>query len=97
MTGIMGRVWGDKEMDRARKLRAGGMSYGEIGKALGRTERAVTDAFHRARIRADVEFHPYLRDLNGPPIGTDDEMLSFKHNAVVGSQKLLAEIQRVFG
>ncbi len=92
-----GTVWSEHDKARAQELLRGGLTHGEIGRALGRTERSVQGILQRARERDDLPFHPYLRDLNGPAIGTDDEMLSLRRDARRGSAELREQIYRVFG
>ena len=86
------KVWTERDIDRAFKLKAGGMSYAEVGAAMGKTQRSVQCALERHRGQK------VCRDIyNGDPIGRCDDSIRYQENAVEGSAKLLAEIERVFG
>lgn len=78
-----GEPWTDAEIARAISLRSGGMTTEEIGRALGRTEPGVRDMLHR---RQPIRVTAY-----------DKEEQRLKIDAIQGSARLLAEIERVFG
>ena len=87
---MMNRPWPDKDIAKALKLKAGGLTYAEIGKAIDRTPGAVSDFFYRQQ-----NGDPRKRD--GRAIGLTQEDRRFANDAVRGSERLLAEIERVFG
>ena len=90
-----GPLWTEDAIDKARKLKASGMSYAEIGMALNRTGASVRDAL--ARHTGYITNHAYLKSYDGPPIGFTDEDMRLREDAIQGSARLLAEIERVFG
>jgi hypothetical protein len=81
-----GRAWTEAEYAKLLSLRTGGLGIHEIAAALNRTPGAV-----------------YAKlDLNPPnscteAIGQTNEDRHFANNAVIGSARLRAEIERVFG
>jgi hypothetical protein len=82
----MRRRWTDAEVAQLLSLRTGGLSVPEIARALDRTVGAVW-----AKL-----------DLNPPnscteAIGQTNEDRHFANDAIIGSARLLAEIERVFG
>lgn len=90
---MAGRFWTNREVVRALKLREAGLTTQEIADALGdRTEGGVRDMFYRMS-------HPNVRRSaeTGGPIGETFEDRHFANDAVNGSARLLAEIERVFG
>jgi hypothetical protein len=81
-----GRIWTDAEVAQLLSLRTGGLSVPEIARALDRTVGACW-----AKL-----------DLNPPnscteAIGQTNEDRHFANDAIEGSARLLAEIERVFG
>lgn len=84
------RLWTDTEIARALKLRSGGMSAREIGLQLDRSEASIRDRFFR------IDHNEHCRNV-GQPIGQTQEDRHFANDAVRGSERLLAEIERVFG
>lgn len=83
-------VWTEEEIATADRLKDGGLNTDEIGRALGRSESAVRDMFHRRQPR-QVEYRL------GKAIGQTQEDRHFANDARNGSARLLAEIERVFG
>lgn len=86
--------WTERDYDQARKLRSAGLTYAEIARALGRTEAGVRD---KCLKELRLNYVQTGGCYDGPPLATCDESLALKRNAIHGSQKLLAEIRRVFG
>jgi hypothetical protein len=90
------KIWRPEDLARARELKDAGLSYEEIGKALGnRTGRAVLDAIRRHSEAYTTERH--LNYWDGPAIGYCPTAARLRSNAIQGSARLLAEIERVFG
>jgi hypothetical protein len=86
------RTWAAEDIARALHLKTTGMSYTQIGDAMGRTQRAVQCALERhagGRVCRDI--------YNGDPIGRCDDFIRFQRNAVEGSARLLEAIQRASG
>ncbi len=82
------KTWTERDLDRAMRLKSTGMSYAEVGMAMGRTQRAVQCALERHRGQK------VCRDIyHGDPIGRCDDMIRFNQNAREGSAQLLAAIQ----
>ena len=84
--------WTEQDLARALHLKTGGLSYAEVGAAMGRTQRAVQCAIERYRGE-----RAYRNIVHGDPIGRCDDYIRYQRNAVEGSTRLLAEIERVFG
>lgn len=90
MSSRRGRAWKEAEIAQALKLKEGGLTTAEIGKALDRTECGVRDLFYRLQ--------PYHHERRlGAPIGQTSEDRHFANDAAQGSARLRAEIERVFG
>jgi hypothetical protein len=81
-----GRTWTEAEYAKLLDLRTGGLSVPEIARALDRTIGSIW-----AKL-----------DLNPPnscteAIGQTNEDRQYINNAIEGSARLRAEIERVFG
>jgi hypothetical protein len=81
-----GRIWTEAEYAKLLSLRTGGLSVPEIARALDRTVGSIW-----AKL-----------DLNPPnscteAIGQTNEDRHFANDAITGSARLRAEIERVFG
>ena len=63
---------------------------------IGETLRSLDMAVIRYRNSAEPP-HFYLGHLNGPAIGTCDEAINLRRNAILGSANLRAQIELVFG
>jgi hypothetical protein len=84
------RFWTDHETATAIRLKAGGLTYAEIARALDRTDGSINDFFYRVQ-----NGDPRRKD--GGPIWQTPEDRHFANNAVQGSARLRDEIMRVFG
>jgi hypothetical protein len=83
------KPWGDREIAEALRLQSAGLTFADIGRALGRTGRGVQSAIDRRR-------GGYAgRDIyDAPPIGPCPEARRLRENAIQGSAMLLEAIQR---
>lgn len=87
--------WTPERISKALEMSAAGFSYEEIGACFGKTKGAVNDAMNRHR-NGQKAFQ-YDKSGAGPAIGYTLEDARLRRDAIKGSAKLLAEIERVFG
>lgn len=87
------RRWLDSTIEKAIRMHGSGMSWQEIADAYGETFKSLYAAVDRYRKRkAGIST---FRDSR--PIAICSERAAYELNAVQGSARLLAEIERVFG
>jgi hypothetical protein len=88
--------WTPERLAKTEDMIASGLTYDEIGRTYGKTAGAISDAMNRHR---NIKGNPvsYLKGYDGPAIGLTQEDCRLREDAILGSARLLAEIERVFG
>jgi hypothetical protein len=87
------RRWLDTAIEKAIAMHDNGMSWREVADAYGETFKSLYAAVERYRKRKAG----YVHSKDGSPIFICRERAAYENDAIRGSARLLAEIERVFG